>query len=95
MDAWPEGVKAWYERLRALSADDVELRPGTGSRYEILARTLVKNEYLELGELALAPPPDRWVGFAELRSREREYLAKLITRRGHRPRASAGQCLIT
>ena len=85
MDLWPEGVKAWYERLRYFGSFDTELRAGTGSRYEILARALHVNEYLasDIGELAAAPPPSTWAGRGESAMRKKEiiYLERLIQKR--------------
>ena len=78
MEHWPEGVGAWYERIRCLSNSDVELRVGTGARYETLARVVVKNEFLDIEELSRAPPPSTWLGGEILRKKEVDFLERLI-----------------
>lgn len=78
MELWPEGVQTWYERLRCLCTKDVELRVGTGARFETLARVVVKNEFLDIEEIARAPPPLTWLGGETLRKKEIDFLERLI-----------------
>ena len=78
MELWPEGVRTWYERLRCLGAKDVELRVGSGARFETLARVVDRNEFLDIEELSRAPPPTTWLGGEILRKKELEFLERLI-----------------